>query len=230
MRNFNSPKFGHSMGDDSDDDDFDSGTEPEFLMEPYALEEFPIMEEIVGDDEAEEDEGSDYNPNGDILIGTSSSDEDYSDISDSEKEQDAEDDAGPGGEDSSTKNSAPKRAIDDYDEEMEGDEVIRAIITEIKKPRSKPPDIKTDDFVTDLCFHPDQDILAVGTTTGDVIVYKFTNDECTIMNTHEAHTKSIRDVQFSYDGDALISTARDRSIMVTDVETGKLKRFWDDAR
>lgn len=229
MRNFNSPKFGHSMGDDSDDDDFDSGTEPEFLMEPYVLEEFPIMEEIVGDEEAEEDEGPDYNPNADILIGTSSSDEDYSDISDSEKEQEADNGDDKEGEDSSTKNSAPKRAIDDYDEEMEEDEVIKAIITEIKKPRSKPPDIKTEDFVTDLCFHPEQDILSVGTTTGDVIVYKFTNDECTIVNTHEAHTKSIRDVEFTMDGGAIISTARDRSIMVTDLETGKLKRFWDDA-
>uniref|UniRef100_A0A023EST0 WD repeat-containing protein 55 homolog n=1 Tax=Aedes albopictus TaxID=7160 RepID=A0A023EST0_AEDAL len=228
MRNFNSPKFGHSMGDDSDDDEFDSGTEPEFLMEPYVLEEFPIMEEIEGD-EVEEDEGSDYNPNEEIVIGTSSSDEDDSDDSDSDKDDEAGNAGGAEGEDSSTKNSVPKRVIDDYDEEMEEDEVIKAIITEIKKPRSKPPDIKTEDFVTDLCFHPDQDILAVGTTTGDVIVYKFTNDECTIMNTHEAHTKSVRDVEFNPDGDVLISTARDRSIMVTDVETGKLKRFWDDA-
>lgn len=227
-RNFNSPKFGHSMGDDSDDDEFDSGTEPEFLMEPYVLEEFPIMEEIEGD-EVEEDEGSDYNPNEEIVIGTSSSDEDDSDDSDSDKDDEAGNAGGAEGEDSSTKNSVPKRVIDDYDEEMEEDEVIKAIITEIKKPRSKPPDIKTEDFVTDLCFHPDQDILAVGTTTGDVIVYKFTNDECTIMNTHEAHTKSVRDVEFNPDGDVLISTARDRSIMVTDVETGKLKRFWDDA-
>lgn len=226
MRNFNSPKFGRSMGDDSDDDEFDSGTEPEFILEPYILEEFPVMDDVE-DDEAEEEEGSDYNPNEEIVIGTSSSDEDDSDDSDSDKEEGTAN--GEGGEDSSTKSSAPKRAIDDYDEEMEEDEVIKAIITEIKKPRSKPPDIKTDDFVTDLCFHPDQDILAVGTTTGDVILYKFTNDECTILNTHEAHSKSIRDVEFNTEGNLIISTARDRSIMVTDVETGKLKRFWDDA-
>lgn len=225
-RNFNSPKFGHSIGDDSDDDEFDSGTEPEFILEPYILEEFPVTEDVE-DDEAEEEEGSDYNPNEDIVIGTSSSDEDDSDDSDSDKEEGTA--SGEGGEDSSTKNSVPKRAIDDYDEEMEEDEVIKAIITEIKKPRSKPPDIKTDDFVTDLCFHPDQDILAVGTATGDVILYKFTNDECTIVNTFEAHAKSIRDVEFNAAGDLIISTARDRAIMVTDVETGKLKRFWDDA-
>lgn len=107
--------------------------------------------------------------------------------------------------------------------------MIKAIISEIKKPRSKPPDIKTDDFVTDLCFHPEEDLLAVGNTAGDLLVYKLTNDECTLRDTHEAHTKSIRDVEFTLEGDALISTARDRSIMVTDVETGKLKLFWDNA-
>ncbi|XP_055541992.1 WD repeat-containing protein 55 homolog [Wyeomyia smithii] len=222
MRNFNSPKFGNSLGGDSDDE-LDSGTEPEFIVEPYVLEELPTMEDL-GEEEADvNDEDDDYDPNTDIVIGTSSSDEDISDISDSEKDDDAD-------EDSSTKNSnAPKRAIDDYDEEMEQDEVVKAIITEIKKPRSKPPDIKTEDFVTDLCFHPQQDLLSVGTTTGDVFIYNYTNDECVLRDTHELHTKSVRDVEFSLDGDLMISTARDRAIMVTDVETGKLKMFWEDA-
>ncbi|XP_055596001.1 WD repeat-containing protein 55 homolog [Uranotaenia lowii] len=225
MRNFNSPKFGNSLGNDSDDDDFDSGTEPEFIVEPYAIEEFPIMEEyeVDDDDDAnEEDEESDYDPNEDIIIGTSSS---SSDDSDSERDEPKQEN----GEDSTTRGAPEKRLVDDYDEEMEEDEVIKAIITEIKKPRSKPPDIKTEDFVTDLCFHPDQDLLAVGTTTGDLLVYSFTNDECTLKNTHEVHSKSIRDIEFNDDGTILISTARDRSIMVTDVETGKLKRFWDNA-
>lgn len=222
MRNFNSPKFGNSLGEDSDDD-LDSGTEPEFVLEPYVLEEFPVMEDMGEEEGEDNDEDDDYDPNGDIVIGTSSSEEDDSDESDSEKDDDAE-------QESSTKNSnVPKRAVDDYDEEMEQDEVVKAIITEIKKPRSKPPDIKTEDFVTDLCFHPSQDLLSVGTTTGDVLIYKYTNDECTVRDTHEVHTKSVRDVEFNLDGDLLISTARDRTIMVTDVETGKLKQFWDDS-
>lgn len=225
MKNFNSPKFGNSLGDDSDDDEFDSGTEPEFIVDSYAIEGFPVLEELEEGAEEEADDGSDYDPNEEIVIGTSSSDEDDSNSSESEQEEQENEN----GEDSTTRNAAPKRAIDDYDEEMEEDEVLKAIITEIKKPRSKPPDIKTEDFVTDLCFHPDQDLLAVGTTTGDVLIYKFTNDECTIKDTHEVHTKSIRDIEFSLDGDLLISTARDRTIMVTDIETGKLKRFWDDA-
>lgn len=227
MKNFNTPKFGNSLGNDSDDDELDSGTEPEFLDEPLVYLDLPTTEALVDDeddDDAEADE--EFDPNDEIVIGTDSSGDEDDLITDSESDKDQEDE---NGKDSNTKNSAPKRVIDDYDEEMEDDEIIKAIITEIKKPRSKPPDIKTEDFVTDLCFHPEQDLLAVGTTTGDILVYKFTNDECTIKDTHEVHTKSIRDIEFSLDGSSLISTARDRTIMVTDVETGKLKRFWDDA-
>ena len=99
-----------------------------------------------------------------------------------------------------------KRPIDDYDEEQEEDETVKAIIAEIKKPRSKPPDIKTDDFVTDLCFHPESDLLAVGTTGGDVFIYKYSNEENTLVDTYEVHTKAIRDVEFTKDGKSLIST------------------------
>ncbi|XP_058822876.1 WD repeat-containing protein 55 homolog [Topomyia yanbarensis] len=213
MRHF----FGNSLGGDSDDE-FDTISEPELIVDPYIMEEFPTAANVGDDDD------DDYDPTGAISLGTSSSEDNDSDDSDSEKESET-----ANGEESTVKSSSPKRAIDDYDEEMEEDEVIKAIITEIKKPRSKPPDIKTEDFVTGLCFHPEQDLLAVGTTTGDVMMYKYTNDECTLMQTHEVHTKSVRDVDFSMDGDMLISTARDRTIMVTDVETGKLKRFWDNA-
>ena len=122
-----------------------------------------------------------------------------------------------------------RRAIDEYDEDIEEDEVIKKIITEIKKPRSKPPDITTEDYVVDLSFHPEQDILAVGVVTGDILIYKFSNEENTLLHTHEVHTKAIRDIEFSIDGKDLISGSRDKSIMITDFETGKLKRFWDKA-
>lgn len=52
---------------------------------------------------------------------------------------------------------------DDDDEE---DDVVKAIIAATKSTRSHPPDIITEDFVVDLSFHPEEDILAVGTLTG----------------------------------------------------------------
>lgn len=87
--------------------------------------------------------------------------------SDSEFEQDddEEDDtnhnvcaAGP-----STENANALDGLMDADEE---DEVLQRIVAETKRERDHPPDIKTEDFIFDLCFHPHEDLLAVGTFTG----------------------------------------------------------------
>jgi WD repeat-containing protein 55 len=121
----------------------------------------------------------------------------------------------------------PNRVVEDYDPNNEDDEVVKKILTELKKPRLKPPNIQTEDFPTDLSFHPNQNILAVGTVMGDLLVYKYSNDENVLVSTHEVHTKAIRDIEFSTDGSVIFSGGRDKSIMMTDFETGKLKRFWD---
>lgn len=121
------------------------------------------------------------------------------------------------------------RIIDDYDEDAEEDEVLRAIIAEIKKPRSKPPNIKVKDFVTDISFHTSSDIIAIGTVTGDILIYQYSNEENTLLKSLEVHSKACRTVEFTVDGSSIISSSRDKSIMITDVETSKLKRFLDDA-
>lgn len=133
------------------------------------------------------------------------------------------------GQESANTRGVERRVIDDYDPDDEEDEVVKKILTELKKPRLKPPNISTEDFPTDLSFHPDQDILAVGTVMGDLLIYKYSNEENKLLYTHEAHSKAIRDIEFSTDGRDLFSGGRDKSIMMTDFETGKLKRFWDNS-
>ena len=122
-----------------------------------------------------------------------------------------------------------RRVIDDYDPNNEDDEVVRKILVELKKERSKPKDIVTEDFPTDLSFHPEQNILAVATVMGDVLIYRYANEENQLLHTHEIHRKGIRDIEFSSNGRELISCSRDKSIVVSDFETGKFKRFWDNA-
>ncbi|KAG5676316.1 putative Platelet-activating factor acetylhydrolase IB subunit beta [Polypedilum vanderplanki] len=128
-----------------------------------------------------------------------------------------------------TENVQERRVIDDYDPNDEDDEVVKKIILELKKPRSKPPNIDTTDYPTDLSFHPNQDILAVSTVTGDVLIYRYSNEENKLLYTHEIHSKAVRDVEFSVDGRGLISASRDKSIVISDLETGKFKKFWDNA-
>lgn len=122
-----------------------------------------------------------------------------------------------------------RRVIDDYDPNDEEDEVVRKIIAELKKPRSKPPNIDTEDYPTNLSFHPSSNILAVATITGDVLIFRYGNEENQLLYTHEVHSKAVRDIEFSSDGRDLFSASRDKSIILSDCETGKFKRFWDGA-
>ncbi|XP_060517991.1 WD repeat-containing protein 55 homolog [Cylas formicarius] len=109
------------------------------------------------------------------------------------------------------------------------DEVIKAIKKERDKKRDHPPVIHCEDFVMDFSFHPFENMLAVGSIVGDVILYKYSNEENSVLQTLELHTKACRDVEFSHDGKTLFSTSKDRSIMLTDVQTGGLIRFYDNS-
>lgn len=121
------------------------------------------------------------------------------------------------------------RSILELDENDEDDDTVKAIIAAIKKPRSSPPEIKLDDFVTDICFHPERDIIALATITGDVALYEYSNDGNTLLRTIEVHAKACRDVEFTEDGRNILTCSKDKSIMVTDMETEKLKKFYESA-
>lgn len=120
-------------------------------------------------------------------------------------------------------------AVEKMNEDEEDDETVKAIIAAIKKPRTSPPEIKLDDFIADICFHPDEDIIALATITGDVHLYKYANEENTLLKKIEVHTKACRDVEFTEDGKYLVTGSKDKSLMITDMETEKLKQFYDAA-
>lgn len=56
------------------------------------------------------------------------------------------------------------------EEDGEEDEVIKAIRREREKCKAHPPDIQSEDFIVDISFHPQEDIIAAATITGDVIL------------------------------------------------------------
>lgn len=114
-------------------------------------------------------------------------------------------------------------------EEEDDDEVVKAIKRENQRQRDHPPVIQCEDFITDICFHPKEDLLAVANIVGDVIFYKYSNEANELVNTLELHTKACRDVEFSENGDLLFSGAKDKSVMISDVESGKLVSFFDNA-
>lgn len=161
----------------------------------------------------------------------SDSDDDVPVDTDSENDSDMED-SDSTTEDHTAKNTAgrsDRRSPQHEHLEEEDDDVVQAIIAATKTTRIHPPDIVTEDFIVDLSFHPNEDILAVGTITGDVIIYKYSNEENTLLNNIEVHAKAVRDIEFNWDGSTLFSVSKDKSIMMSDITTGKLKRFYDYA-
>lgn len=55
-------------------------------------------------------------------------------------------------------------------ESEEEDETVKAIIRSKELQRTHPPTIKLDDFIVDICFHPQNDMIAVANILGDVIL------------------------------------------------------------
>ncbi|XP_075146235.1 WD repeat-containing protein 55 homolog [Haematobia irritans] len=190
------------IGDDSDDDSSDD-------FDPMATD----SDDSMSDSDTQENAKSKQNTG---EAGTS-------------KGSKNNDDEGGGGGGRGTDGDGPKSSVLDLDENEEDDETVKAIIAAIKKPRSSPPEIKLEDFVTDICFHPEKDIIALATITGDVALYKFSNDGNTHLRTIEVHAKACRDVEFSKDGINLLTCSKDKSIMVSDMETEKLKKFYESA-
>lgn len=122
---------------------------------------------------------------------------------------------------------------EDNDEEdsvnSDTDEVIKAILDAKKLHRNHPPSFTLEDMITDICFHPKVDTLGVASITGDVFLYKYNNEETSLVSTMELHLKACRDIEFSEDGQLLFSTGKDLCIAITDVETEKLIRLYEAA-
>ncbi|XP_047003608.1 WD repeat-containing protein 55 homolog [Schistocerca americana] len=124
--------------------------------------------------------------------------------------------------------SNPEEAADEEEEEEE-DDLVKAIKREKEKVREHPPDIQCEDYVVDISFHPQENILAAGSITGDVLLYKYTNENVEVSETCELHTKGCRSIQFSEDGNTIFSCSKDKSIVLTDVKSVKMKKFYDNA-
>lgn len=128
-----------------------------------------------------------------------------------------------------TKQSDIEETIEDNLEDEDEDETIKAIKRECNHERNCPPNIQCEDFITDISFNPVKNILAVASIVGDVLLYQYNNQENTVIHTLELHTQSCRDIEFSQDGNFLYSTSKDKSIMISDVETGHLIHFSENS-
>lgn len=117
-----------------------------------------IEEDSFSENDNQADE--DFEPLASDIADTDDDDEDIDVNVDDSSDNNGDDDGGTG----RTNQITEPRNDNPIDEDE--DDVIKAIVAATKAPRTHPPDITTEDFVIDLSFHPDEDILAAGTITG----------------------------------------------------------------
>ncbi|OWR44900.1 putative WD-repeat protein [Danaus plexippus plexippus] len=154
---------------------------------------------------------------------------DISDHSDMEPEQMSDSDDANENETIEEVQNKSDEENDSSENDDDDDDVIRAIKQEKNKQRDHPPSIKCEDFIVDISLHPVKNIIALGNIVGDVLLYEYSNDETKILQTLELHIKACRDIEFDADGVNLFSTAKDKAIIATDVETGQLKQCIENA-
>ena len=219
----------------------------------------PTQEPLVKPDSDEADDGNpnDTGGNGMEEVSDMSAEEGDEEMdSDAEEDSDASDNDSGADMDSTEAEGAEEDSADDSEtEENEGtsaalqvalpdelaelaagrddnvddDDVVQAILQAREKHKTHPPTITCEDGVSSLSFHPYEELIAVGTYTGDIHLYKYSNDANDLKSTNELHMKAVRDVEFSIDGKTLLSCSKDKSILITDVETEKLTNMWDGA-
>jgi len=140
-----------------------------------------------------------------FFAGSDDSDSDVSDVSD---DDDDEDEAAGGS----------KEPVD------EEDELIKALkAAREKKVRNCPPDIKTQDNISDLSFHPEEELVALGTIAGDLSVFSYSNEENVLKKKLKISKKNLRGVEFDESGGSLLTISKDKTFRILDTETWAVK-------
>ncbi|XP_031840230.1 WD repeat-containing protein 55 homolog [Nomia melanderi] len=182
---------------------------------------------LIGNLAVDNHDSDDSEDSDESMQASTDSDETMSSSDESESEDENH-------EENSNNNEIHARTSEDIEpillnEDEEEDEVVKAIIRSKDTQKDHPPSITTEEHIVDICFHPNSNILAAANIVGDVCLYKYSNTETELVSTLELHLKPCRDIEFNEDGTTLFSTAKDLAIMLTDVQTEKLKRVYENA-
>nr|XP_018910185.1 PREDICTED: WD repeat-containing protein 55 homolog [Bemisia tabaci] len=207
-----------------------------FIDNPLNEGEDSSSEDEVGGvfsaDSDDSDNDSFPSDDSDMSDDSDSDDSDDSDEDDSMDDDDDEDGEEEEAESSEEAGPSAKRLKKDEgagEDEEEEDPVVQAILRNKDKKRERPPDVTVEELITDISFHPAADIIATGNNAGDIILYKYSTESVDVVKTYEIHTKACRAVEFNADGDTIFSASKDKSISLTDSESGKLKQLYEKA-
>jgi len=160
-----------------------------------------------------------------------------SDDSEDNDEEEEEQEDGDGGENNSESRENPFYEDSDEDSDMseaeedktapacdDEDDLIKSLkAARQKKERNCPPDLKCSELITDLSFHPEEDLIVIGNISGDLSVFNYSNEENKLKKKLKLSKKTIRGVEFDESGASLLTISKDKTFRVLDVESWTVK-------
>ena len=109
-------------------------------------------------------------------------------------------------------------------EEEEEDDLIKALkAAREKKVRNSPAEIKTSGLITDLSFHPEADIIAIGNISRELSVFNYSKEENKLEKKLKLSKKTLRGLEFDESGSSLLTISKDKTLRVPDTETWTVK-------
>ena len=94
------------------------------------------------------------------------------------------------------------------------------------KERDAPPDLKFSNEVTDISFHPQNNLLSVSLIDGQIDIFSYTNEENILKKRLKIHKHSVRTLEFDVPGTRVFSGSAGKgeagTIKITDVETSQV--------
>eukprot|EP00092_Neocalanus_flemingeri_P023196 GFUD01025153.1.p1 GENE.GFUD01025153.1~~GFUD01025153.1.p1 ORF type:complete len:471 (-),score=144.87 GFUD01025153.1:1127-2539(-) len=125
---------------------------------------------------------------------------------------------------SDTDDDSDLEAEETKDDPEEEDDLIKALkAAREKKVRNSPPDIKTSELITDLSFHPEADIIALGNISGDLSIFSYNNEENKMQKKLKLSKKTLRGLEFDEAGTSLLTISKDKTFRILDTETWTVK-------
>ena len=109
------------------------------------------------------------------------------------------------------------------DEEEEDDLIKSLKAAREKNVRNSPLDIKTSGLITDLSFHPEADIFAIGNISGELSAFNYSNEENKQEKKLKLSKKTLRGLEFDEFGSSLLTISKDKTLRILDTETWTVK-------
>ena len=132
-----------------------------------------------------------------------------SDVSDSDDSDDEDDDSIDESEDDKS-----DKETDPVDEE---DPLIKALKASREKAERKSPcDLTYDCHITDLSFHPKNNLIAHSTIDGRLLIHEYSNEVNELKNKSRIHKGSVRSIEFNNSGSSIVTGGEDKTFQVID--------------